>query len=385
MKKWIIRLIYYCIRPVTLPFKTNRLLLLRYDAIGDYILFRNSIASLKESEKYGNYKFTLLANAAIKDLVLYLDKEHFEEFIWTDQSTLQNNPAWDWNSLLLLLKLKLKGFDIAINPIHSRAANVDRFLGQIGAKLLIGSEGDVANMKNDEKRRTHADRAYDMLVEVPDYKVFEFVRNTAFINKLIFPSRKQVEFSIALPDNAGQFSHNGDSHSIVLFPGAGAAYRRWPAEYFAELIDKIRLLSANATFYITGSKNDEYLAEKIIRNVKNTDGIIDLTGKTTLPGLLQLLKCSSLLISNETSAVHMGAALKIPVICISNGNHFGRFNPYPDEVSNTVVTVYPDISFYDQAYFEQYAEEFKLKSDLQINSIKPAEVFRQVENILKNT
>ena len=55
---------------------------------------------------------------------------------------------------------------------------------------------------------------------------------------------------------------------------------------------------------------------------------IDLVGKTSLVELVELLRNALLVLSNETSAVHIGAAVGAPVICILGGGHFGRFLPY---------------------------------------------------------
>ena len=64
--KNILKLItYYIIDIFVQPskiIKPKSLLLIRLDAIGDYILFRNFIEELKKDEKYKHYSITLLGN-----------------------------------------------------------------------------------------------------------------------------------------------------------------------------------------------------------------------------------------------------------------------------------------------------------------------------------
>jgi ADP-heptose:LPS heptosyltransferase len=36
-------------------------------------------------------------------------------------------------------------------------------------------------------------------------------------------------------------------------------------------------------------------------------------------------------VSNETGAAHLAAAVETPVVCLLGGGHYGRFVPYPEE------------------------------------------------------
>ena len=69
-------IIYYFINIILISQKDirpNSLLLIRIDAIGDYILFRNYIEVLKNSAKYKDYKITLVGNIAWKSIAEELD------------------------------------------------------------------------------------------------------------------------------------------------------------------------------------------------------------------------------------------------------------------------------------------------------------------------
>ena len=62
------------------------ILLVRIDAIGDYIIFRNFIEILKKDIKYKSYKITLLGNNTWKNIAEEFDHEYIDEFIWIDKS-----------------------------------------------------------------------------------------------------------------------------------------------------------------------------------------------------------------------------------------------------------------------------------------------------------
>jgi ADP-heptose:LPS heptosyltransferase len=56
--------------------------------------------------------------------------------------------------------------------------------------------------------------------------------------------------------------------------------------------------------------------------------VTNLAGQTTLGQLARVLAGAVALVSNETSAIHMAAALRVRSVCITGGGHFGRFVPY---------------------------------------------------------
>ena len=71
--------------------KRKSLLLVRLDAIGDYVLFRNFIKLLKKNQKYNDYTITLLGNSVWKNLSKELDYEYVDDFIWLDRNKFHNN------------------------------------------------------------------------------------------------------------------------------------------------------------------------------------------------------------------------------------------------------------------------------------------------------
>ena len=68
---------------------------------------------------------------------------------------------------------------------------------------------------------------------------------------------------------------------------------------------------------------------KLVNKVAEADfPTFDWTGKTSLQELVAVIAGAHLLIGNETSAVHIAAAVGTPSVCITGGGHFGRFVPY---------------------------------------------------------
>lgn len=93
--KEIIKLILYSFIDLFIfpskQIKQNFILLIRLDAIGDYVLFRNFIEILETNEHYKSYHITLIGNSAWKGLSLELDKEYVDNFIWIDKRKFTYN------------------------------------------------------------------------------------------------------------------------------------------------------------------------------------------------------------------------------------------------------------------------------------------------------
>ena len=99
----------------------------------------------------------------------------------------------------------------------------------------------------------------------------------------------------------------------------------------------------------------------------NFNSVFNLAGQISLSNLVKYIENAKLLISNETGPVHIAAAVNTPLICISNGNHLGRFNPYPQSIFPKANYIYPKEvdNIIGTENFKQ--NRFRFKSKLDIN------------------
>ncbi len=343
-------------------YKTNSVLVVRLDAIGDYILFRNFLTELRNDAAFRNKKITLLGNPVFKEIAEKLDCNVINNFIWVNPDILIDQEL-SKTKLKIKLKLRIANYDILIHPVHSRKWEIDNFLFSIGLKYTITSSGDASNY--DSVNQLHeANKLYNRIIEVETLGVFEFFRNKFFFEGLL---NKNLQTQLSIDPIARTETK---SNYIVIFPGGHAEYRKWETKQFASFIDQLtEKYNGKYVFKIAGAFYEKIIVDEIISYSKNKNLIESLVGRTTLLDLIRLIDGALLLISNETSAVHMAAALKSKAVCISNGNHFGRFNPYPNEISDTIITLYPNNDFYKKELYQKLVDENKKQSILNINLI----------------
>ena len=351
------------------------LLLIRLDAIGDYVLFRNFIEILGNSDKYKTYKITLCGNIIWKNLAETFDKNLVSNFIWIDRKKFYRNVFYKYQ---LLKYIYSSGFEIVIEATHSREILYgDTIVNASVAKTSIGSMGS-GEKSTVWKRKLLTNKLYTQLIKISNEHMFEFETNKELFGKIL-----GEQIKITKPNLNTSSIHVNDSVKskyILLFPGASVRNRMWPIKKFKDVADFV-LRNYSLDIVLSGSKQELYLFDEIVSdNYKSR--FINLFGNT-LSELAKLIACAELLISNDTSAVHFAAAVETPFICVSNGSYFGRFNPYPKSIYEHAYHVYPSgiRNYLDN--FDLLKQKYRFGSDIDIKEIESQIVIEIVENILK--
>jgi heptosyltransferase II len=123
----------------------------------------------------------------------------------------------------------------------------------------------------------------------------------------------------------------------VLCPGSiNSRAKRWPAERYAELAD--RLVDAGANVALIGSPAELDVSRQVCEHTRHQP--IVLTGKTTVGEATAIISIANVLITNDTGPAHVGAALRTPTLVI-----FGPTNPlttYPLSANAEIIRRAPD-------------------------------------------
>lgn len=116
-----------------------------------------------------------------------------------------------------------------------------------------------------------------------------------------------------------------DAEFIAVAPGSVWETKRYPKEYFSEVI-KI-LVAKNEKVVLIGGESDKLICDEIAYNLN--DKVINLAGEFSVTETIHLLRKAKLLITNDSAPTHMGMCADIPVLTIfcSTVPGFG-FYPY---------------------------------------------------------
>jgi len=295
-------------------------LLVRQDAIGDFILW---LDTAKEYRKYyppENCKIILIGNALWSDLAKELP--FWDEVLPVNVKAFKTLSRYRWN---ILRKVRNYGAEIAIQPTYSREFyHGDSLIRASNASKKVSSAGNMSN--RDQLKSILADRWHTELIPSSPGQLSELERNaeffSGFIKKLYLPSYPELELS-----GDCNIQELKCKSFYILSLGANKKYREWPYKYYAKIAQKIHKKTGWLGL-ICGAENEFDLGEHI---KKLCDAPLqNYTGQTTLSELTCLLAKSQILISNETGTAHIANAVGTPTVCILGGGHFGRFVPYPE-------------------------------------------------------
>jgi len=348
--------------------------IIRMDSIGDFILWLDTAKEFRNL--YPNTKITLIANQSWSNLAALLP--YWDEVIPVSRKKLTRNLAYRFKTLKQIRSL---GFETAIQPVFSREyLRGDSLIRATGALYKIGFAGDLNNMTFWQKKIS--DKWHSQLIPATTEPLMELQRNAEFIRGLGFrnfsPHLPEIPKLFDLPP---QLKMNGPY--FVIAPGASQAGRRWPTERFSEILKRVANLT-RFTPVVCGTREESDLCNDLI--VKANVASVNLAGLTTLPELVEVIRHAEILISNESSFVHIAAAVRTPAVCILGGGHFERFIPYEVETGDNIapILVYQRMDCFN-CNWKCTQPQDKGKAMPCILSITADEVMEAVEQAIKKT
>lgn len=142
------------------------------------------------------------------------------------------------------------------------------------------------------------------------------VPETAFIGLIVTEEKRR---------NAEEFLCRAGvrTGTIRVAIGAGASYgsaKCWPASRFAELANRLQS-QMDAEVILFGTTAEAAVSNDISAGMRKPP--IDLTGKTAIAELPALLSMCHLFIGNDSGAMHVAAAVGLPVVAV-----FGSTDPH---------------------------------------------------------
>ncbi len=359
---------YYLLDSIILfrpaPVKLKGTAIIKLDAIGDYILFRNLITLLSRNKK----ELYFIIPPGLKSLYAALDCIDDQKLIMLDSRKFNNEVLYRLKKLGQIREL---GLETTIVASNSRMTMLEDAIVRCSVSpTRIAPEDTGNNMPMLLSLITK--RWYSHIIRPAPEGIFEYYRNAEFI-KEITGSKVNPSLKINLDNTHLDY--------FVIYPGAGRPYRMWSPENFREvaqwLIDQKHLRGI-----VLGAKTDFVLGELIVSG--SPKKIQNLCGKISLIESIKTTSRARLIVCNESGPAHIGAALGVNTICISNGNHYGRFHPYPKELNKPITHIYPKALNEElEEKGEKYViNRYKHISTLKINTVSVECVLSQIEKIL---
>jgi heptosyltransferase-2 len=221
--------------------------------------------------------------------------------------------------LSLARRIRLRRYDIAIVPHRSFRSALVVALGGIPIRIGFSTASGkflYTHIEKYDKDRHEIERNLNLLSAL-DISV------TAKELPSLYPDESAVR-------TVDKFLFEREilrDHTIVaVAPGSVWNTKRWLADRYAEL--SLKLAERGCEVVIIGGREDADIGRSIVESAKHKL-VHDATGKLTLPESAELIGRCSVLVTNDSAPLHLGVALRTPVVAIFGATipEFG-FAPY---------------------------------------------------------
>jgi ADP-heptose:LPS heptosyltransferase len=160
----------------------------------------------------------------------------------------------------------------------------------------------------------------------------ELCRNAEFIRGLGLERFQAGLPTLSVTPEHDLIAENGDYY--ILFPGGSWPGKRWPVEKFARLADML-YVKTGWKGIMCGGSGEKSIGSRIAGQAQAP--LQNSIGKTSVHDLVVLIKNAQFVVTNDTSAVHIGAAVYTPVVAILWGGQYGRFLPYRGKAPDNYI------------------------------------------------
>lgn len=303
-----------------------KILIIALSGIGDALMFTPALVKLKEK----------IPSAEIEALVMFkgvkniyenlpqISKVHYHDFI--------NNSKLSVLNAVLSLRGK---FDISINVYPSNRKEYNIISRIIGAKKRAAVDYLRMNSQNLGFLNNLRITENDLLHNVEE--------NMLMIEKIIGSKIDHIpslQFNIAdkelnLANNFLREKNISDNDLVIGFhPGCSALKnhdkRRWEPEKFAKL-GNLLIEKHNAKIFVFGGPEENQLKESIVNSINSSESFDIKTN--SLSETAAIMKRCNVFVSNDSSLMHVAAALGLYVVAIIGPTNTNYIKPWDTEHS----------------------------------------------------
>ena len=290
-----------------------RILIIHTAFIGDIVLSTPLIKKIKDTYPDSDitYVTTPSGEAILKN------NPHLNNIIVYDKRGEHKGISGVWQ---LGKRLRYENFNMVITPHRYLRSSILSWLSRSpirkGYDIASGSFLFTEKIKYD--RTKHEVEKLLSFVDPENKKRYEIE---------LYPGEKEKMKG----DNLWKENLLEDKKVVVLAPGSKWFTKQWPVEYFNKLAESLKKLS-NVRLIVVGGKDEINLPiEK--------ENIIDMRGKTSLLELADILSRADVVVTNDSSPIHIASAFKKPKIFALFGPTIEKFGFFPWSLNSKVFQV----------------------------------------------
>jgi lipopolysaccharide heptosyltransferase II len=290
--------------------EVRRLLIIKPSSLGDIVHALPTVAALRR--RWPSAKLAWLVKRE-----------------WAE--VLDGNPDLDE---VLAVDLSMKGWPAAIRAVRAGRFDVVVDLQGLLRSAMLGWMSGAPVRIGFANGREGSPWFYTDHIPVPAASIHAVDRYLLIARALGAEPEKPGPSAFPLPHDAGAEAKvdallaadvQMGTVLVALNPSARWPTKRWPAESFAAVGDRLQQ-QVGVRVVVVGGVEDRPVGEAVMRAMRTAP--IDLAGKTTMKELIALLRRLRLFITNDSGPMHLAAAVGTPVIALFGPTDPARTGPY---------------------------------------------------------
>lgn len=296
-------------------YRSRKAIMFRLDLIGDCTMFTSAAKAIREL--YRDREMTLVC--------LTISAPVFERLGIFDRIIMVDFRPHDidFKKLkVLIAELRKGSYDLLLQPQISKYPIADILGAAVKCNRRIAIETKPGNSSADWIHMV--DFLYDERIPYPRGIVSEFDYYGTFVRGLGYS-----EYKTKCPSLPYQEQHFIEGSYYVLYPGGSLSQKFWPARCFAQIADHI-YKRTGLLAVILGVASEQWVSDQLKEHLapQTAMATVDLTGRTSISDVIDLIGNAAMVVTNDTSGVHIACATQTPSVVTVGGWHFGRFLPY---------------------------------------------------------
>ena len=283
------------------PQQIRRILVRQVNWVGDAVLTLPAIEAL--GRRYPGAEIVLLARAWVGGL--FVGHPIVDRTVELRPAGLRHSIFGRWH---LARSLSRERFDLAVLFPNSFDAALVPWLAGIPRRVGYSTDGRGWMLTDAVQERSTPSRPHQ--VERYLAIVRALGADGPSVPRLSVPAEAQKKAGQTLRD------HGVEETEPIVAVNPGSIYgsaKRWPAARFAGVADAL-VASRGVRILLIGSEGERPVLEQVARSMRSL--VVNLAGRTDLSALMGLLAKARLLVSNDTGAMHVAAAVGTPVLAI---------------------------------------------------------------------
>ncbi len=334
--------------------KYKRILIISLAGIGDLIMATPTIKAIRKEYPKAQIDFltfpkgtkdVLEGGKIIDKFYLYYDRKNT---ISKEKPSLMKTIK---NSFFLILKLRLKRYDLSVSVFPSASNSLGLLAKLIGAKKRIGFESKYYtdpiewNYK-DHKVEQNLRLLKPLGIEARDKEQFFYISN------------KEINFAKKFLKN-----HIKTKGPIIgIHPGCWwkASLKKWPIENYVNLVNML-IKKYNTHILVICGPSEEEDGRRLKEMIREKEKVT-IIEKQNLKNTAAIIERCNLFISSDSGIMHIAEAMNVPIIMIPGYTLFKFSGVYKKE--NIKNIVWERTKCYEKCpVMWKFAEEFAGRED----------------------